>query len=151
MVDVDMLIGVAPWTAGVVDADGLVHFDLAAHCFCRGETDLAERDAEVEMELSGEVDLAGIREVVAAIDDRGCVGRFFRAGITDPGYSGAVFVGVHKMKKPCAGKRMAEKLAVHLRTSDSSLPSAELPASGSRGSSRTSQPCRLPHNEERIK
>src|SRR6266404_7019501 len=36
------------------------------------------------------------------------------------------------------GKRMAEILAVRLRTSD--LPSAALPASGSRGSSTTSQP-----------
>src|SRR5688572_13299769 len=40
-------------------------------------------------------------------------------------------------KKAKRGKRMADDPL-------SSLPSAELPASGSRGSSRTSQPCRLP-------
>ena len=34
---INLLIGVAPWTARVVNADRLIHLDLAAHRFCRGE------------------------------------------------------------------------------------------------------------------
>ncbi len=61
---IDLLIGVAPRAARVVDADRLVHFDLAAHGFCRREGDFAERNADVGMELAGDVDLAGVGQLV---------------------------------------------------------------------------------------
>ena len=60
--DIDMLIGVAPRAAGVVNADRLVHFDLAAHRFRRGERDFAEGNAQIAMQLAFEVDLPRVGE-----------------------------------------------------------------------------------------
>ena len=57
---IDMLIGIAPRAARVVNADRLIHLDLAAHRFRRRERDLAEWDAEIGMLLAGDVDLAGV-------------------------------------------------------------------------------------------
>src|SRR6266404_5127969 len=51
---------IAPRTAGVVNADRFVHFDLAVHRFGRRETDFPERDAEVGMQFSGDENLARI-------------------------------------------------------------------------------------------
>ena len=62
LVHVHLLIGVAPGAAGVVNADGFVDFDLAGHGFGRRERDFAEGDADVGVELTGEVDLAGVGE-----------------------------------------------------------------------------------------
>ena len=53
---------VAPGAAGVVDTDGLVDFDLAGHGFGGGEGDFAERDADIGVELAGDVNFAGVGE-----------------------------------------------------------------------------------------
>src|SRR5437899_273723 len=58
--DVAVEIGIAPRTAGVVDANGLVDFDLAGDGFRGGERNFPERDAEVGMEFARDVDLAGV-------------------------------------------------------------------------------------------
>ncbi len=60
LIHVDLLIGIAPRSAGVVNADRFVHFNLAGHGFGRREGDFAERNADVGVELAGEVDLAGV-------------------------------------------------------------------------------------------
>ena len=60
--DVAVKIGVGPGAAGVVNADGLVDFELAGHGFRRREGDFAEGDAEIGMELAGEVDFLAVRE-----------------------------------------------------------------------------------------
>ena len=57
---VDLLVGVAPGAAGVVNADRLVRFYLAGHGFGRGERDFAERYAEIGMEVAGDVDLFAV-------------------------------------------------------------------------------------------
>src|SRR5260370_31300676 len=51
---------IAPRTAGVVNADRFVDFDLAVHRFGRRERDLAERNPEVGVQFTGEVNLARI-------------------------------------------------------------------------------------------
>ena len=63
--DIAVEIGVAPGTAGVVDADWFVDFDFAGHGFRRGEGDFAERNAEIEMEFAGDENLAGIGKLIA--------------------------------------------------------------------------------------
>src|SRR5436305_8681914 len=50
----------APRTAGVVNADWLVHFDLAAHRLRRREGYFAERDANIGMQLAGDENFARI-------------------------------------------------------------------------------------------
>ena len=47
---------VAPWAAGVVDADRLVRLELAVEIFRRREADLAERDADFGMDFAFDVD-----------------------------------------------------------------------------------------------
>src|SRR5438132_356078 len=51
---------IAPWAAGVVNADRLVHFNLAVHRLGRREGYFPERDANIDMYLSGDVNLARI-------------------------------------------------------------------------------------------
>src|SRR5437762_9029403 len=51
---------IAPWAARVVNADRLVHFDLAVHRLRRREGYFPERDANIDMYLSGDVNLARI-------------------------------------------------------------------------------------------
>src|SRR5947208_16365157 len=50
----------APGIAGVVNADRLVHFDLAVHRLGRREGDFAERDAKIGMQLAGDENLLRI-------------------------------------------------------------------------------------------
>src|SRR5947208_14812182 len=51
---------IAPGTARVVNADRLVHFDLAVHRLRRREGYFAERDAKIGMQLAGDENLARI-------------------------------------------------------------------------------------------
>src|SRR2546430_1476512 len=51
---------IAPRTAGVVNADRLIHFDLAGHRLGRREGYFAERDAKIGMQLAGDVNFARI-------------------------------------------------------------------------------------------
>src|SRR5207253_7285092 len=79
-------VWIIPWTAGVVNAHRIVYLDLAGHRFRWREIDLAKRNANVRMNLGGDVNLFRVRKVVAAVVGRGlCV---FRAGVTNPGYNG---------------------------------------------------------------
>src|SRR5437016_12971248 len=55
----------APGTAGVINADRLVHFDLAAHRLGRREGYFAERPAKIDMYLLGHVNLARIWKVLS--------------------------------------------------------------------------------------
>jgi hypothetical protein len=55
---------IAPGPAGVINVDGLVYFHLAGRGFRGSETYLAERDAEVGMESAGEVNLAGVGQLI---------------------------------------------------------------------------------------
>ncbi len=48
---------IAPRTAGVVNADRLVYFDLARHRFGRSEGYFAARDANIGMQLAGDENL----------------------------------------------------------------------------------------------
>src|SRR5437588_325864 len=54
---------VAPRTAGVVNAERLVHFNLARHCFGRRERDFAERDTNIGMQFAGNENLFRIRKL----------------------------------------------------------------------------------------
>ena len=59
---IDRQTRIAPRSAGVVNADRFVHFDLAVHCFGRRERDFAERNADVGMNFSADINLPGIRQ-----------------------------------------------------------------------------------------
>src|SRR5437870_4909607 len=59
--DVAIETRIAPRTAGVVNADRFVYFDLAVHRLRRRERDFAERDADVGMQFAGDENLFGIR------------------------------------------------------------------------------------------
>src|SRR5947209_18689783 len=50
----------APRTAGVVNADRLVHFNLAVHRLGRRERYFPERDANIGMQFAGDENLARI-------------------------------------------------------------------------------------------
>ena len=60
--DIDMLIGIAPRTARVVNANRFISLDLAAHRFRWRERDLAEGNPDAGMQFAGDVDLSGVRE-----------------------------------------------------------------------------------------
>src|SRR5206468_4846198 len=62
---------ISPRTARVVNADRLIGFDLAVHRFRRRERNLAKRNTKIVMQFSGDVNLARVRKVVAAVADRG--------------------------------------------------------------------------------
>src|SRR5436853_1994421 len=55
---------IAPRTAGVVNADRFVYFDLAGNRLRRREIYFAERHADVGMDLPGDENLAGIRQLI---------------------------------------------------------------------------------------
>src|ERR1700736_529374 len=57
---------IAPWSAGVVNADRLVHFDFAGHRLGWRERDLAERHANIGMQFPGDVNLFAVRERLVA-------------------------------------------------------------------------------------
>src|SRR5438876_10838993 len=119
----DMLIGVAPRAARVVHAHRLVHFNLAAHCFRRRQRNFAERHPKVGMQFAVQVNLLGIQELSLDRMNRiyriGTV-RFFRTHFVHSVSS------VCKTKKPYAENAW---LRCWQSGSDSSLPSAALPAS----------------------
>ena len=52
---------IAPRSAGIVNADRFVHLDLAGHRFGWRERYFAERDADVGMNFSADINLPGIR------------------------------------------------------------------------------------------
>src|SRR5206468_9169609 len=139
---IDICISIAPRTARIVNTHRLVHFDLAIHRFRRRERNLAERNTKIGMQFPGHVNFARIRKVVAAVADRGCC-RSIWTGVSGArrtaisGYSRAVMLFAHT-------KSHAREIAWLRCPSGSDLPSAALPASGSRGSigisRRSSQP-----------
>src|SRR5436853_7051572 len=55
---------IAPGTAGVVNADRLVHVDLAGHCFGRRERDLAKRNTNVGMNFAGDENFTALWKAV---------------------------------------------------------------------------------------
>ena len=74
------LLGVAPWPAAIVNADGLVRLQIAAEIFRRRETDLAERNAHVGMQLAVYVNAPRVRhDVIGALRFEGIFGRDHRS------------------------------------------------------------------------
>src|SRR5437763_16656900 len=59
--DVAMKRRITPGTARVVNANRFVHLDFAAHRFRWHERDFAEGNPDVGMQLTGDVDLSGVR------------------------------------------------------------------------------------------
>src|SRR5437763_9975985 len=59
--DVAMKRRITPGTARVVNANRFVHLDFAADRFRWRERDLAEGNPDVGMQLTGDVDLSGVR------------------------------------------------------------------------------------------
>src|SRR5438270_1345853 len=118
--NITVKIRIGPRAARVVNAHWLVHFDLAVDRFGRRERNLTERHPYIRMLFSGDVNASRIRQDVAAVAGRGLGGFILRAGVSDPSYSERIFFRAHSH-----GRKIAWL---------TSLPSAELPASGSRGS-----------------
>ena len=70
------LIGVAPRSAAIVNADRFVRLEVAAEIFRRRETDLAERDAHVGMQFAVDVNAPRVRhDVIGALRFEGVFGR----------------------------------------------------------------------------
>src|ERR1700682_36561 len=128
---IDIYVGIAQRAAGVVNAHRLISLEAAIKIFGRRERNLTERHPYIRMLVSGDVNASRIRQVVAAVADRGPSGSIFRAGVNDPSYNRRrIFFCTHSHARKIAWL--------------TSLPSAALPASGSRGSigffRRSSQP-----------
>ena len=107
LLDVAMEGGVAPWAAGIVNADRVIRLEGTGEIFGGGKGDLAHGDAHLGVEGAGGVYAAAIGEGVGAL-----------------GLDGVLGCDHMKIKKP---------RAVWLGVAGTLLPSAELPASGSRG------------------
>ena len=129
---------ITPRAAAIVNAHRLVDFDFAVHRFRRSERDLAKRNAEFRMQFAGDVNFARVRQSArrtAIIFDRIC-NRIHR--IRPPVFFSFfilfILLILSDNKKTMRGKSHGQ----------ASLPSAALPASGSRGSidvsRRSSQP-----------
>src|SRR5438552_14477687 len=118
--DITVKSRIAPRTTCVVNAHRLIALEPAVKIFGRRERNLTERHPYIRMLVSGDVNASRIRQDVAAVADRGLGGSILRAGVSDPSYSERIFFRAHSH-----GRKIAWL---------TSLPSAELPASGSRGS-----------------
>src|SRR5207237_3629517 len=92
---------IAPGAARDVNAHRFVGFDLAVHRFRRRERNLAEWNTMIDMQFSGDVNLARVRKVVAAVADRG----FCRSIWT--GVSGASRTAISGYSRASASTRRA--------------------------------------------
>src|SRR5438552_11475077 len=129
--DITVKSRIAPRTTCVVNAHRLIALEPAVKIFGRRERNLTERHPYIRMLFSGDVNPSRIRQDVAAVAGRGLGGSILRAGVSDPGYNRRrIFFCTHSHARKIAWL--------------TSLPSAALPASGSRGSigffRRSSQP-----------